>query len=221
MIGTNAKTQQLRDLIPQDVFDYQYLTSILQGYEKPRDKIKSLVDGGDIVRIRKGLYVFNKAMRHQPLSRELLANLIYGPSYISCEYALSYYQIIPEAAHTVTSVSTGRSRSYETPVGNFTYSQLNQKRYPVGVTLQESAKIPFLIATPEKALVDRVWIDKRITGISQKECESFLLEDLRIDTETITTFNHNLLEEIDRAYSSRKVRTLVATLKKMARNQNA
>ena len=120
-----AETAKIRQQLGRDVFDYQQLTACLSYLSKPRDKINKLLGRGDIVRIRKGLYAFGGAYRREPLSRELLANLIYGPSYISLEYALSYHGLIPERVSTVTSVALGRSRKFDTPLGTFTYRSLS------------------------------------------------------------------------------------------------
>ena len=96
------ETTPLRQQIARDVFDYQQLVTCLSQFSKPRDKIRRLLASGEIVRIRKGLYAFGAPLQRAPISRELLANLIYGPSYISLDYALSYHGLIPERVETVT-----------------------------------------------------------------------------------------------------------------------
>ena len=146
----------IRQRIPFDVFDYATLSSALAGYSKPRDKITKLLAGGNVVRIKKGLYCFGDALRKQALSREYLANLIYGPSYVSLGYALAFHGLIPERVETVTSVTTGRSRDFSTPIGNFTYRMLTGRRYECGADLVEADGVSFLIATPEKAISDRI-----------------------------------------------------------------
>ena len=110
----------LRGLIPREEFDYQTLNQGLRGYASPRDKITDLLRKGVVVRVKKGLYVFGPAFRRRAFSREVLANLLYGPSYISLEYALQHHGLIPEAVETLTSVTTGRSRQFRTPLGAFT-----------------------------------------------------------------------------------------------------
>ena len=103
------KTTPLRQQIDRDVFDYQQLVACLSQFSKPRGQNSQIVASGEIVRIRKGLYAFGAPLQRAPISRELLANLIYGPSYISLDYALSYHGLIPERVETVTSVTLGRS----------------------------------------------------------------------------------------------------------------
>ena len=50
-----------------------------------------------LIKIRNGLY---ETEANTP--SYLLAGSIYGPSYISFEYALSYYGLIPERVTTIT-----------------------------------------------------------------------------------------------------------------------
>jgi predicted transcriptional regulator of viral defense system len=114
----------LRNQIQREEFDHQILTDALRSYARPRDKISDLLRKGIIVRVKKGLYIFGKDYRRQYASRELLANLIYGPSYVSLDFALQHYGMIPERVEAVTSVTTGRSRRFSTPIGLFTYRQI-------------------------------------------------------------------------------------------------
>src|SRR5665648_710566 len=110
--STSMINASLRHRIPHEEFDYQVLLDALSGYSRPRAKITVLLRNGVIVRIKKGLYVFGKEERRKPLCPELLANLVYGPSCVSLEYALAWHALIPERVETVTSVTCGRSRAY-------------------------------------------------------------------------------------------------------------
>ena len=85
-----------RKEVRSEVFDYQLLAMYLKNMKKPLDKAASLVAEGKIVRVKKGLYVFGENWRRSPLSLEMVANLLYGPSCISFEYALTYYGMIAE-----------------------------------------------------------------------------------------------------------------------------
>ena len=90
---------------PYGEFDYIFLSDILYSYKKPRNIISRLIRNNDIIRVKKGLYVFGKDSLGPAYSKEILANMIYGPSYISLEFALSYYGLIPERVDTVTSIT--------------------------------------------------------------------------------------------------------------------
>ena len=205
----------IRQRIPFDVFDYTTLICALSGYSKPRDKITKLLATGFVVRIKKGLYCFGEALRKQPLSREYLANLIYGPSYISLEYALAFHGFIPERVDIVTSVTISRSRNFSTPIGDFSFRMLTAGRYECGADLVENSNVTFLIATPEKALSDKVWTDKRLKGSSLLMLETYLLEDLRIDPERISQLNLEKLSAIAAAFRSRRIDSLVRCIEKL------
>jgi len=220
--GTDmTETAEIRQELDRDVFDYQQLTACLSHLSKPRDKINKLMRKGDIVRIRKGLYTFGRSFRLGPLSGELLANLIHGPSYISLEYALSYHGLIPERVSTVTSVALGRSRKFDTPVGTFTYHSLALQRYAVGAELVESPTGSFLIACAEKALADKVWTDKRFSGAKCSDFGPYLETDLRIDFAQLASLDQSCFERIQQAYNSRKIRSLFRFLSSLLEDENA
>jgi hypothetical protein len=206
---------QIRQSIGGEVFDYQVLLHALAGYRKPRDRITRLLVNGAIVRIKKGLYCFGEAFRKEPLSREYLANLIYGPSYVSLDYALSHHGLIPERVEIVTSVTTGRSRDFDTPFGAFSYRMLKGPRYAVGAIIERAGKTPFLVASPEKALVDKVWTDKRFSGLRLSDYNTYLVDDLRIDRPALSTFDDSRLQVIATAYDSAKINTLVRYLNRL------
>jgi len=201
--------ETIRKEIPQEEFDYQILLDCLKGYARPRDKISDLLRKGGIIRIKKGLYIFGDEYRRRPFSREILANLMYGPSYISLDYALQHYGLIPERVEAVTSVTTGRSRRFSTPVGLFTYRIIPLEAFRIGMDRIEIGDgRAFLMATPAKALADKLH-DLRGTGIqSQKELYDYLERDLRVDPAVLRELEPAELDTIARGYQSRKIRLL-------------
>ena len=201
--------ETIRKEIPQEEFDYQILLDCLKGYARPRDKISDLLRKGGIIRIKKGLYIFGDEYRRRPFSREILANLMYGPSYISLDYALQHYGLIPERVEAVTSVTTGRSRRFSTPVGLFTYRMIPLEAFRIGMDRIEIGDgRAFLMATPAKALADKLH-DLRGTGIqSQKELNDYLERDLRVDPAVLRELEPAELATIARGYQSRKIRLL-------------
>ncbi|MDI7260102.1 MAG: hypothetical protein QME90_09295 [Thermodesulfobacteriota bacterium] len=205
--------EQIRRQIPQEEFDYQTLLNCLKDYERPRDKIRALLRSGAIIRVKKGLYVFGPDYSRGPFSRELLANLIYGPSYVSIDYALSYYGLIPERVETVTSVTCGKNRVYSTPVGRFTYWSIPIDSYHVGIDIiQIGERRSFLMATPEKALADKVCHNRGSDIQKPEEYEAYLLEHLRIDPGGLRRLNLKRLKEIAQHWRSRKIELLTTFL---------
>jgi hypothetical protein len=174
--------ESIRKHIENEEFDYQTLLHSLSQYSRPRDKISGLLRSGVIIRVKKGIYIFGEDYRHRTFSREVLANLIYGPSYISLEYALHYFGLIPERVEAVTSVTTGRSRKYSTPVGLFTYRMIPLSAFRFGMNRVElDDGRSFLIATPEKALSAKSFetlmqnaIDRLDVDQARREVEPFV-----------------------------------------------
>jgi predicted transcriptional regulator of viral defense system len=206
---------RIRSAVPGEVFDYQCLLGALVDYGTPRNKITQLLNTGLVVRIRKGLYCFGSSFRKTAPTREYLANLIYGPSYVSLDYALSYHGLIPEDVATVTSVTPVRSAKFDTPFGNFSYRMLSGERYSCGANLIAAGDVTFLIAGPEKALIDKVWVDKRFSGRNISDFETYLIEDLRIESDMLRDMNQGLLRAIASAYDSLKIHNLIKFLKQV------
>ncbi len=204
----------------QDIVDYQQVVSMLGAYAKPRDRIGALLAKGDLVRVRKGLYVVGERYRRGPIVREHLANLIYGPSYVSLDFALDYHGLIPERVEEVTSVTTGKARRFETPFGVFTYRPLGRGRYESGVTLGGDAPSRYLMASPEKALADKVWCDKRFKPDCLADYRVYLLDDLRIDPSRLVALDRELLERIASAYRSRRIAMLIRALQRITRDSS-
>lgn len=209
---------ELRRHIPFEEFDYQILLDSLRGYAHPRKKITSLLRKGEIIRVKKGLYIFGEQHRRAPYCRELLANLIYGPSCVSLEYALHYHGLIPERVETVTSVTCGRSRSFDTPVGHFSYRAIPMSAYMIGIDRIELADgRAFLMALPEKALADRVVAERGSALRTQKELALLLQDNLRIDSSALSALDPAAIMTIAAAYRSRRLKLLaqhVARLRK-------
>ena len=210
----------VRNRIQTEVFDYQTLTDALKDLSSPRDKITDMLRQGIIVRVKKGLYVFGDKYRKHPYSRELLANLIYGPSYVSLDYALAYYGIIPERAEALTSVTLSRSRRFSTPVGLFIYRQIPARAYEAGmVRVEADHDQAFLIASPEKALADKIVSVRGAPIASAAEMRRFLEEDLRIDAGAIRSLSAERIDEFAGRYRSLKLRRLNGLVRRLQRSK--
>ncbi len=166
-------------------------TSMLMGalseYKDVRGKINALSKKGLIQPIKQGVYLIHSDFGLRPYSKEILAQLIYGPSYISLQTALSNYGFIPEKVDTTTSISFGRGRSFSTPVGDFEYRQIKKSLYPLGVGLQEVTTGVFCqYALPEKALLDFIYLEESKSEFkNQKEYFSYILDSYRLNLKAI------------------------------------
>lgn len=205
---------KLRRTIPWEEFDYQALLQALQDYAHPRDKITDLIAKGVIVRVKKGLYVFGDAYQTRPYCREILANLIYGPSCVSLEYALHYHGLIPEGSTALTSVTTKRAKQFQTPIGLFLYRKISEAGFHVGmqrVELEDGRA--FLLAGPEKALADKFRSDRGLQLRTRRGCLEYLRDSLRITTEDLTRLDADLLDSIASVYQSQRVQLLVNSVR--------
>lgn len=188
--------------------DAQTLLSLLSDYRKPREYISRLVKNQKLIRIKNGFYLVAhkiKQGKNTLIPYEQVANLLYGPSYVSLEWALSFYGMIPERVHTVTCMTLGKNKNYRTPIGDFVYYKLSPNAYSIGVTQKKSPDFPggFLIASPEKTLADLVF--KTCKGLSKEEIRQELLESKRIDRECFHQFDRLLLGEIAKCYRAKSV----------------
>lgn len=196
---TKINSLDLRKLIGREEFDYVMLSSVLSEYSGIRTKINDLLAAGVIVRIKKGLYAFGPRYREQPICKETLANLIYGPSCISLEYALSYHGFTPERVETITSITPKRDKKFETPVGRFTYRYLKPEKYPWGITqIWIDQQHPVLMASPEKALCDYIALNN--LNLTELPASDFLEIDLRIDSENWKRFSATELIKLNKHY---------------------
>lgn len=151
------------------------LKNELVEYVNPTAKIRQLVNKGELFTIIRGLYETDGSTPGY-----LLAPIIYGPSYLSFEFALAYYSLIPEAVYTFTCASfeKKKTKTYETSFGTFTYRDIPSSAYSYGVILKSENGYGFQIASPEKAICDQLY---KISPLSnRKELEEFLLNDLRV-----------------------------------------
>ena len=191
-------------------FDYNLLLHALKDYKKPRDKIRGLIKNKDIVRVKKGLYVLGKEY-HKPYNKFVLANLIYGPSYITGQTALAFWNMIPERVELMISMTTKRKKQFETPVGRFSYGYCPKKAFNIGIQLEDVGdQKKILIASPEKALSDMIATQTHIA--TEKEMKEFL-ELMRLDDSVTKRVNLSLLEEIKTGYRRQSMKLLFNCLK--------
>ncbi len=112
---------------------------------------------GYLKKIRRGLYVLAKTQNE--IDPMVLAEKIYEPSYLSLEFALNYHGIIPDIPGTYTSVTSRTTKYFKNPFGNFTYQKIKAEFF-TGYETRNDKNISFNIATPEKALIDYLYLNK-------------------------------------------------------------
>jgi hypothetical protein len=157
-----------------------------------RDKVRRLMKAGQLVGIVRGIYVTAPELQKRPASREILANMIFGPSYVSFEAVLSAAGLIPEATVAITSATPKRNRDFDTPLGRFSYRHLPLAVYRFGYrreALPDGAG--YLIAHPEKALLDLLYVGGALRSL--RSLGERLFEDLRLDEDAFAGLNRDRL----------------------------
>lgn len=122
---------------------------------------------GYLLKIKQGFYSLADKDIDQSYSF-LVANKIYAPSYISLEKAMKYYGLIPEEVFQITSVGTKKATEFETPIGNFSYRHISPKLF-WGYKLVKINNSKFLIAEPEKAILDYLYLHPRLKTVDDFE----------------------------------------------------
>lgn len=195
--------------------DFGILSTAIGDFKAPKDKIRKLEKEGKLIRLKKGLYVVSPEITNETLSKELIANHLLGPSYISLETALSYYGLIPERVYVTKSVTTKRTKKFTTPVGTYEYLSIPEDYFSIGIKneiIDES--YAFLIGAPEKVLCDLIFTTSKLRIQSEKAMWSYLTEDLRIDFSSTPFQNLKIIENcIEQGRKKRELIILYKVLK--------
>jgi hypothetical protein len=128
-------------LLGHKVLDYQFSLWVKKGY---------------LMRLKKGVYAFRRDK--DKLRGEGIAFLLYQPSYLSLESALAWYGFIPEIVYAYTSVSARITRTFENAFGHFIYRHVKSELF-WGYVEVKTDQGPYLLAEPEKALLDYFYLN--------------------------------------------------------------
>ncbi len=171
------------------------LKSLLTGYSNPNAKIMLWAEQGYLVPLKRGLYIVSREITQQEPCLELIANHLYSPSYVSLQYALRQYGLIPERVMLVTNITTCHARSFSNSLGSFAYHNVPRAYFALGVTSNTEGTSSYMIATPEKALVDTILFTSKVP-VSLIGLERFLEEDMRFDMAVLHDMNIPLLQAV-------------------------
>ena len=162
------------------------MAGLLKDYSQPNDKIHYLIRDGILQQVKRGLYVAGPVVSSTRPDPFLLANHILGPSYVSLESALSYHGLIPEKVYEISSVTIKAARKFSTPLGVYTYTRLRLPYYSYGIrSVEIDRQHRFLMASPEKALFDKIITTAGVEFRSKKDVLTYLENDLRVDIDTL------------------------------------
>ena len=168
---------------------------------------------GEILRLKRGLYVLASEYRKTAPPPFTVAALLLSPSHVSLETALAYHGLIPEAVYQVASVCTQRSRSFDTPLGVFSYCRVPTSDPRAGV--EAVALIDSFwayVATPLRAIADMVYLNGMVTWGG--DGPDYLLESLRIEEQDLRELQFDGHSEIAEAFRSRRVKDFLQGMMK-------
>lgn len=191
------------------VFFKSYISNNLTKYSNKNNKISRDIKGGKLYKIVSGLYETDPNTPGY-----LLAGSIYGPSYISFEYALSYYGLIPERVTTITCATFDKKKKkeYNTMFGVFTYRDVPVDVYSEEILLKEENGYSFQIATPEKALCDKLYTLAPLNNYSNLKL--MLFSDLRIDVTEFNKLNVDKIVKLSNLYHCTNVELLAKYMRR-------
>lgn len=175
--------------------DFSVLKSVFSDYKSVHNKISELEKSGTLIRLKKGMYVVSPKESGKLVSVELIANHLYGPSYVSKESALRYYGLIPESVYTIQSMTTKHSREFKNSLGKFEYIQSAKEYFPIGIKQEIKDSTSFLIACPEKALCDLIIHTPNLNLRFKKDILTYLEEDLRFEMEAFYQMDKSIFEQ--------------------------
>ncbi len=175
-----------------------FTTDVLEGalgdYSAPIAKIAALADEGSLIRIKRGLYCLSPEISGREPDLMLVANALYGPSYVSFETALAMYGLIPERVDETMSACSKRAKRFATPLGAFSYRTVPGDWFPIGVRTMDSGNGGFLVASPEKALGDLLLARANLRIASPDSLRAFMEEDLRFDLDAFGVPDKTILK---------------------------
>ena len=171
------------------------LAACYGGLKETKKKVRALEKSGELIRLRRDLYVVNPELSGKTINVPLCANHIYGPSYVSLHWALRWYGLIPEKVFRMTSVTSQPTKTFETPLGFFDYYKVGPEYFPIGIRMVTDDGVSYLIASPEKALCDLILYDSYLPARSVKGLMRYLEEDIRFDMDELMDFDVEIIRE--------------------------
>lgn len=187
----------------------QQLKENYKNFVDAKGKIKRDVRDGKLFQLVRGLYETNPNVEGFKL-----AQFIYGPSYLSFDYALYRYGLISEAVYntfTCASFNKNKIKTYTNYFGTFVYRDVPKNVFRLGIIVNQENNYVYQIATPEKALCDKLYITSPIKNL--KSLKELLFADLRIDEDSFKKLNKQDILSLAPLYHSANLNLLVKYLK--------
>lgn len=175
--------------------DYASLRASYPSLKALEDKVCDLEKKSTIIRLKRGLYIVSPAVSKREVSIELIANHLYGPSYVSKESALRFYGLIPERVYNTVSMTIKRRQRFRNKYGQYDYISCPVSYYSIGIRQVIREDYAFMIASPEKALCDQIVYTPRLQLRSVKALLAYLEEDIRFDMDEFYKMDVSIFEQ--------------------------
>lgn len=166
------------------VFDKNALKLLEKDPNNLNANLKYWLKNGDLIALKKGLYIFRDKYEKENSKNEYLeylANKILTPSYLSLEYVLDKYSLVSESARALTSISNKATREFSNSLGVWRYYSVPAKLFS-GYKIKYFKNQPIFEATKAKALFDFLYL--RFRRGNKPNTKSF--SDLRLNLENLT-----------------------------------
>ena len=179
---------------------FDALAQQFAGYTDVKGKIRREVQGGRLVQVARGLYETDART-----DGKYLAGAIYGPSYLSFDYALSVHAPVYDT-YTSATFRKGKTKRYENAFGAFLYRDVPAAVYPLGVEIKVERGYSYQIASPEKALCDKLYSLSPVYSV--RALKELLFDDLRIDEATFFALQKDDISQLAPLYRATNLKLL-------------
>lgn len=164
-----------------------------------------------LIELRRGMYVINDVYFTEKISPLYIANKIYNPSYVSLEYALYEYEIIPETVNAMTSVTSRKTAKFENKFGRFNYSKIKNNLF-FGYKIITHNRQNIFYATKEKALLDFIYINIKLFKETFDDFYNCRFQNLN-------NLHWNKLNKYLRIFNNKKLTRIINLLKEFMKKE--
>lgn len=196
------KYLELLENTKEPIFSTQDLKNM--GYKVVNSRLSYLNKKNQITKLRNGLYILTA--KKEFVIPENIAFRLYEPSYISLEWALQAYGLIPEIVYNVTSVTAKTTRKFTNSFGLFIYKNIRADLF-WGYKKEEKNGQSYLIAEPEKALLDYIYLNRSRIGDDEA------IRELRLNQDILKSLDWNKINEYLRIFANKKLTGIINKIK--------
>lgn len=205
-----TKLKELKNLL---FFTKESLRQFETNEDALNFNLKYWINKGKIILLKNGFYVLKENWEKEEDKAsflEYLANKLYEPSYLSCEYILSQFGLLSESVFGISSVSINPTKSFQTPLITFTYFSLSPKLFS-GYTIKKFKNAFIFTASKPKALFDFLYL----RFLRREVVDRKTIDELRINWENLKKQEFEEAQKFAAASTSRNVQELFNLIKKM------